>query len=168
MKTICHLTDRELLGSDAVATAPPRYTARAILRNREGNYAVLYSRDFDFYSFPGGGIEKGEDPIAALTREVYEETGCTADRITPLGKIVENRGHANYTQISYYYAVLTESTSLSPHFTEAEAHYGARVSWLSLQEMCEKIRAPLTGSHQLRFLKARDIAALDAYLKTLS
>ncbi len=34
---------------------------------------------------PGGGIDSGEHPIAALHREVYEETGWRIGRITRLG-----------------------------------------------------------------------------------
>jgi 8-oxo-dGTP pyrophosphatase MutT (NUDIX family) len=33
------------------------------------------------YSFPGGGIKRGEPAISAAARELYEETGLKADRI---------------------------------------------------------------------------------------
>lgn len=54
-------------------------------RRRPGVYAVLRDGDAVLATFqeaptpefqlPGGGIDKGEQPIAALHREVYEETG---------------------------------------------------------------------------------------------
>jgi 8-oxo-dGTP diphosphatase len=37
------------------------------------------------YQLPGGGIDKGEAPIAALHREVYEETGWHIDSPRWLG-----------------------------------------------------------------------------------
>lgn len=36
------------------------------------------------YEFPAGGIEPGEDPCAAGARELREETGFTAERLTLL------------------------------------------------------------------------------------
>ena len=42
---------------------------------RDGKVLMVHSRKYDYYKFPGGGIEAGEDHNAALCREVREETG---------------------------------------------------------------------------------------------
>jgi putative (di)nucleoside polyphosphate hydrolase len=39
------------------------------------------------WQFPQGGIDKGEDAEAAALRELYEETGVTADLAEKLGEI---------------------------------------------------------------------------------
>ena len=40
--------------------------------------------------FPGGVIDKGEDPETAARRELLEETGCQAGKLTKLGQVNPN------------------------------------------------------------------------------
>jgi 8-oxo-dGTP pyrophosphatase MutT (NUDIX family) len=42
---------------------------------------LLYTRRYDDYSFPGGGLDAGETPEDGLVRELQEETGATGIRI---------------------------------------------------------------------------------------
>ena len=62
-----------------------RVAAYAVmLREREGDVEVLLSRlaprvsRAELWTLPGGGLDHGEDPRAALIREVHEETGLDA------------------------------------------------------------------------------------------
>lgn len=41
MKTIAKLTDKNVLGTGGISCAKPRYTARAVLRNSDGKFAVM-------------------------------------------------------------------------------------------------------------------------------
>ena len=66
MECIARITDKEILGTDGLSHSQPRVTSRAILKNRNGQYAVMYSGKFDLYSLPGGGVENGEDIIDAI------------------------------------------------------------------------------------------------------
>lgn len=72
---------------------PPRSDRN--YRRRPGVYAVLLHKDglltthqdspAPEYQLPGGGIDAGEHPIAALHREVMEETGWHICSIRRLG-----------------------------------------------------------------------------------
>ena len=66
MKQICELNDRIILGTDGMSTKAPRITARAIVKNQDGLYAVMYADKFKLHSLPGGGVEDGEDVLFCL------------------------------------------------------------------------------------------------------
>ena len=51
-----------------------RPSARGIII-RDGKIAMVHSLKYDYYKFPGGGIEKGESPEQTLQREVAGEAG---------------------------------------------------------------------------------------------
>lgn len=51
-----------------------RNSARSIIiENRK--VAMIHSLKYDYYKFPGGGIEEGESQIDAMIRETREESG---------------------------------------------------------------------------------------------
>jgi 8-oxo-dGTP pyrophosphatase MutT (NUDIX family) len=167
MKRIKIITDKDVLGTDGLSTAKPRFTARTILKNYKNQYAVMYSSEFDLYSLPGGGVEEGENVEDALKREIVEETGCDIKNIEELGYIEENRAHCDYTQISYYFVVTTDSEKFNPNLTINELRHGTTVGWQSITEAYNHIVSPCHATNQRKFLQARDIAALDEYLKEL-
>lgn len=64
---------------DAVIVVPVLDDGRLVL---EHIYRHPYGRFV--WEFPAGGIEPGEDPALAAARELEEETGYCAARVTPL------------------------------------------------------------------------------------
>ena len=48
-----------------------RPSARAVIL-KDGKALLIHSKKYDYYKFPGGGIESGEDHETALCREVLE------------------------------------------------------------------------------------------------
>ena len=70
-----------------MASLPRRQRVAAyavILRERAGAVEILLSRlapkvsRTEMWTLPGGGVDHGEDPRAALLREIQEETGLDA------------------------------------------------------------------------------------------
>ena len=53
-----------------------RDSARSIII-KNGKIAMIHSLKYDYYKFPGGGIELGESAADALIRETAEEAGLT-------------------------------------------------------------------------------------------
>ena len=53
-----------------------RNSARSIIIEN-GKVAMIHSGKYDYYKFPGGGIEAGESPVEAMIRETREESGLT-------------------------------------------------------------------------------------------
>lgn len=51
-----------------------RNSARSIIIIN-GKAAMIHSLKYDYYKFPGGGIEAGENPVDAMIRETREESG---------------------------------------------------------------------------------------------
>ena len=167
MKRIGLITDKDILGTEGLSNAKPRLTARAIIRNLQDQYAVLYARDFHLHSLPGGGVEEGEQLEDALRREVAEETGVNILKVEELGYVEENRAYCDYTQISYYFIVTTDSKDFSPHLTSEEAKHGTTVNWYSFEEAYDLIVSAKHTTVQRKYLQARDVLALREYMKQL-
>lgn len=68
----------------------PRKKVYAVVEKGD-KFVVLKSRAGDIYKFSlsGGGIEKGEDSITAIKREILEELNIEAEFVRRLGKIAE-------------------------------------------------------------------------------
>ncbi len=68
-----------------MTTTPQFGTPIGEFKDRPGAYAVITNKAQKLlvvfvrgrYHLPGGGIDNGEDPVAAVIREIKEETGLT-------------------------------------------------------------------------------------------
>ena len=69
-----HLFTMDSKDYDPSGTRRFRPSVRGLII-REGKVLMIHSRKYDYYKFPGGGMEPGEDQKQALCREVAEESG---------------------------------------------------------------------------------------------
>ena len=78
-----------------------------IARDAEGRLLLVrLSYAEAAWSFPGGGPRRGEDMAAAAARELREETGCVAAKVSLLGCIEETISGSPHT--AHIYTCLTE------------------------------------------------------------
>ncbi|MBO5542465.1 MAG: NUDIX domain-containing protein [Acholeplasmatales bacterium] len=68
------LFEIDLKDYDKKGKAFIRPSARAIII-KDNKVYMVHSLVYDYYKFPGGGIEKNESNIDALIRETAEEAG---------------------------------------------------------------------------------------------
>ena len=86
-----------------------RPSVRGIIM-KNGKIALVHTGKFDYYRFPGGGIETGETKEEALIREVKEESGLVVipESIKEFGSVLrisKVRGSENiiFEQENFYY-----------------------------------------------------------------
>ena len=51
---------------------------------------------------PSGGVEPGEEPEAAIRRELLEETGCEAGEVVSLGAVAVDSGRLQTRQWGFF------------------------------------------------------------------
>jgi len=75
---------------------------------RDGKIAMVHSLKYDYYKFPGGGIENGESLPQAQVREVAEESGLQVipESIREYGlvhRVQKGQKEAMFIQDNYYF-----------------------------------------------------------------
>lgn len=108
-----------------------RIAARALMI-KDNKVGVLYSKKYDFYLTPGGGVEGNETLMETCIRECLEETGIL---VKPLKQIVSL--DANYPRIhiihNYFICEVIEDRN-NVDWTVQEKDQNLELKWLSLEE----------------------------------
>lgn len=94
---------------DTNGVAFVRHSARCI-HIKNGLAAMVHSIKYDYYKFPGGGIEKGESAEHAMIRETQEEAGLIVipESVREYGYVhriqkSDHDGEDYFVQDNYYY-----------------------------------------------------------------
>ena len=103
-----------------------RPSARAIIIKNKTIY-MIHSLKYDYYKFPGGGIEKDESNIDALIRETVEEAGLIVikDSIKEYGYVhriqkAKDIRYSIFLQDNYYYLCEVEDKIINQKLDDYE------------------------------------------------
>ena len=104
-----------------------RHSARCI-NIKNGLVAMVHSIKYDYYKFPGGGIEKDESKEQAMIRETQEEAGLVVipGSVKEYGYVhrIQKSDHAGqdyFVQDNYYYLCDVEETVHAQDLDDYEA-----------------------------------------------
>jgi 8-oxo-dGTP diphosphatase len=119
-------------------------------RRRPGVYAILPRGDsilvthqmqpWPEFQLPGGGIDRGEQPIAALHREVAEETGWRIGEVRRLGAFRRFTYMPEYDLWAEKVCTVYLARPLRPVGPPTEA--GHLAVWLPLAEALDRLGNP--------------------------
>jgi 8-oxo-dGTP pyrophosphatase MutT (NUDIX family) len=97
----------------ARVSRPPRLSAGVVVvRSTPSGWLFLMLRAYRNWDFPKGGLESGEEPLAAARREVREETSITDLRFTWGEEYRETEPYGN-NKIARYYIAETPTVSVT-------------------------------------------------------
>ena len=104
-----------------------RHSARCI-NIKDGLVAMVHSVKYNYYKFPGGGIEKDECPEHAMIRETREEAGLVVipDAVKEYGYVhriqkSDHDGEDYFVQDNFYYLCDVEEALYSQELDDYEA-----------------------------------------------
>lgn len=116
-----------------------RHAARGIVLQEE-TILLLFTERYNDFSFPGGGIDPGEDTLVGLRRELEEETGARNVRVLDnYGYIEEYRPHwkPEYDLMhmtSHFYLCDVDPELQEARMESYERSNGMRALWVNLHE----------------------------------
>ncbi|MEW6521734.1 MAG: bis(5'-nucleosyl)-tetraphosphatase [Thermodesulfobacteriota bacterium] len=124
-----------------------------IMRRLAGRPHYLLLRVYNYWDFPKGLAEKGEEPLAAALREVEEETGLTSLSFRWGRDFRETPPYAMGKVARYYVAEAEQgevSLPVNPELGYPEHH---EFRWCSYQEaremVADRVKPILDWAHSL-------------------
>lgn len=141
MRMLFEIDKKDYTPNGSVFSRP---SARGIIIG-DAKIAMVYSRKYHYYKFPGGGIEPGEDNEDALIREVLEETGLCVlrDSIREYGqvhRIQKGTKEDVFVQDNYYFLCSVADGIARQHLDRYEADAEFTLAFVNPQIAIEKNR----------------------------
>ena len=98
-----------------------RITARGIILNGDElifihRVRIEDNKKLEYYVFPGGGVEEGENLVDCITRELIEELGIEVNVIKPVYRLEKEESIEHYLLCEYKSGEIGSGNG--PEFTE--------------------------------------------------
>ncbi len=146
-----------------------RDSARSIII-QDGKVAMIHSLKYDYYKFPGGGIENGESPMEAMIRETREEAGLLVkpDTIREYGYVHRIQKSDKdptecFVQDNYYYLCEAETAAVCQHLDAYEAEEAYTLEYVTPLAAIQKNRSVI-GSPYNPIMFEREARVLERLL----
>lgn len=143
-----------------------RNSARSIMI-RDGKAAMIHSQKADYYKFPGGGIENGEDPVEAMIRETREEAGLIVvpESVREYGYVhrvqrSETEASERFVQDTYYYLCRAEDTTVPQQLEDYEAREAFRLEYVEPLAAIDRNNRAKSSTHDRQMLD-REVRVLE-------
>lgn len=152
-----------------------RHSARCITI-QNGRVAMVHSLKYDYYKFPGGGIEENETKVQALIRETEEEAGLVIvlESIQEFGYVhrVEKSDYMDadyFVQDNFYYLCEVQKVKTSQKLDDYEADEHFTLEWVEPDKAIVVNRTVDHGPKEQNMLEREarvlEILKAEGYLK---
>jgi len=121
---------------------------------RGGDILLLYTERYEDYSLPGGGLDKDEDRIEGMIRELIEETGAKEIKnIQAFGAYEEFRpwykpDYDILHMISYCYTVDVSEELGTSKLESYEIKNGMKALWVNIHKAIAHNKRTMAGSEK--------------------
>ncbi len=147
-----------------------RNSARSIIIH-DGKIAMIYSRKYDYYKFPGGGIESGEVPVEAMIRETREESGLivipeTVREYGYVHRIQKSQSNPDevFVQDNFYFLCSVQDKAVSQELDGYEAGEDYTLEFVSPRTAIRKNRS-VSNSPYNRMMFEREARVLEMLME---
>lgn len=144
-----------------------RNSARSVIV-RGGKIAMVHSLKYDYYKFPGGGIEGDESPTTAMMRETREEAGLVVkpETVTEYGYVHRIQRSDNdptecFVQDNFYYLCAAEDDTVSQNLDDYESTEDYRLEFVTPAAAIEKNRSAVDSPYNHSVMLEREARVLE-------
>lgn len=149
-----------------------RIAARGIILDGK-KILLMYTKYYDDYSIPGGGVDSEEALIEGLRREISEETGAQEiEVISEYGYIDEYRPYYkdNYDlmhMISYLYVCDLKGELEEAQLEDYEIANGMKAKWVDINEAIQHNKDLIASNNSIGDSLERETYILERIKKEL-
>lgn len=137
MRLLFNLDSKDYTKAENVFSRP---SVRAIII-KDGKVAMVHSLKYDYYKFPGGGIEPGETQRQTLVRETLEEASLVVipNTIREYGNVhrfskSDQESVDIFVQDNFYYLCDVEPNTVTQHLDAYEKDERFTLEWIAPEQ----------------------------------